>query len=49
MPFNDLVSGLNTIAADQKKLADLAALLAKQAQAAVGQACTSGQGFFIMM
>ncbi len=47
MPYNDIVSGLNSIAADQQKLADLAASLAKQAQAAVGQTASMGSGFFI--
>ena len=37
---------LNSLAADQQKLADLAAALAKQVQAA-GQVGTVGHGFFI--
>ncbi|MGB9154001.1 MAG: NAD(P) transhydrogenase subunit alpha [Alphaproteobacteria bacterium] len=48
MPLNDIISGLNSMAADQQKLADLAASLAKQAQAAIGQTgAAGGQGFFI--
>jgi len=47
MAITDIVSGLNTIAADQQRLADLALALAKQAQAVAGQAASSGQGFFI--
>jgi NAD(P) transhydrogenase subunit alpha len=47
MPLNDIASGLNALAADQQRLADLAASLARQAQAAVGQGAGSGQGFFI--
>jgi len=48
MPFSDVASGLNALAADQHRLADLAAALAKQAQDAVaGQSAAAGQGFFI--
>jgi NAD(P) transhydrogenase subunit alpha len=47
MPLNDIVTGLNGIAADQQRLADMAASLAKQAQTIVGQAPAVGQGFFI--
>ena len=47
MPLNDIVTGLNGIAADQQRLADVAAALAKQAQLAVGQPAAAGQGFFI--
>jgi NAD(P) transhydrogenase subunit alpha len=47
MPLNDIVNGLNSLAADQQKLADLASSLARQAQLAAGQATGSGQGFFI--
>ena len=47
MPLNDIVSGLNNIAANQQKVADLATSLAKQAQAMVGQTTSAGQGFFI--
>ena len=45
MPLSDIVSGLNSLAADQQRLADLAASLAKQA--ASGQMGGTGQGFFI--
>ena len=48
MPLNDIVSGLNSFAADQQRLADIAGALAKQAQLAVGASQVSaGQGFFI--
>ncbi|MDE2030091.1 MAG: NAD(P) transhydrogenase subunit alpha [Alphaproteobacteria bacterium] len=49
MPVNDIVSGLNGLAADQHKLADTAAALAQQAQAALAHtaAAGGGQGFFI--
>jgi NAD(P) transhydrogenase subunit alpha len=48
MAFNDIISGLNGIAADQHRLSELATELAKQVQLAAGQASSSsGQGFFI--
>ncbi|MDE1900886.1 MAG: NAD(P) transhydrogenase subunit alpha [Alphaproteobacteria bacterium] len=48
MPISDIVSGLNGLASDQQKLADTAAALAHQAQAAMMQnGAGSGQGFFI--
>jgi NAD(P) transhydrogenase subunit alpha len=47
MPLNDIISGLNSIATDQQKLADLASALSKQAQMMVGQTPSTGQGFFI--
>jgi NAD(P) transhydrogenase subunit alpha len=47
MPINDIVTGLNALATDQQKLADLSASLARQAQAAIGQTGGAGQGFFI--
>ena len=48
MVLSDIVSSLNNLAIDQQKLADLAAALAKQAQAVAGQAATTVQpGFFI--
>ena len=47
MPLNDIVTGLNSMAADQQRLADLATSLAHQAQAAAGQTGGAGQGFFI--
>jgi H+-translocating NAD(P) transhydrogenase subunit alpha len=48
MALNDIISGLNGIAADQQKLADLASELARQAQGiAVQGAAPAGQGFFI--
>ena len=48
MPLTDIISGLNALAADQQKMADLASSLAKQAQSMAGQpAATGGQGFFI--
>jgi len=48
MPLNDIVSGLNNLAANQQKMADLAGALAKQAQVAAGAVGTApGQGFFI--
>ncbi len=47
MALNDIVNGLNSIASDQQRLADMAASLAKQAQTIVGQAPAAGQGFFI--
>ncbi len=47
MVLNDIVSGLNGIAADQHRLSALAEELAKQAQVIAGQASSAGQGFFI--
>jgi NAD(P) transhydrogenase subunit alpha len=47
MPLNDIVTGLNALAADQQRLADLSVALAKQAQAAVSQGGGPTQGFFI--
>ncbi|MDR3448230.1 MAG: NAD(P) transhydrogenase subunit alpha [Alphaproteobacteria bacterium] len=47
MPINDVVNGLNNLAADQQKLAELASSLAKQAAAAAGQMPVAGPGFFI--
>ncbi|MDR3425090.1 MAG: NAD(P) transhydrogenase subunit alpha [Alphaproteobacteria bacterium] len=47
MALNDIISGLNGLAADQHRLADMAAALSKQAQLAAGQGAVSGQGFFI--
>jgi NAD(P) transhydrogenase subunit alpha len=47
MPLNDIVAGLHSLASDQQRLADLSSALAKQAEAAAGQAANAGQGFFI--
>ncbi len=49
MALNDRLSSLNELAAGQQHLADLAAALAKQAQAAAGQVAASGSapGFFL--
>jgi NAD(P) transhydrogenase subunit alpha len=47
MPMNDVLNGLNTLAADQQKLADMSAALAKQAQLAMSQTGGGGQGFFL--
>ncbi|MFA5040395.1 MAG: NAD(P) transhydrogenase subunit alpha [Bdellovibrionales bacterium] len=48
MALNDVISGLNTLATDQQKLADFAAELAKLAQGIGNQGTVSaGHGFFI--
>ncbi len=48
MTLNDIISGLNNIAADQQKLADLAAQLTRQAQEIAAQGVEpAGHGFFI--
>src|SRR5476651_1003484 len=48
MPLNDIITGLNGLAADQQRLADLATALAQQAAANAGQAvAVAGPGFFI--
>jgi NAD(P) transhydrogenase subunit alpha len=50
MALNDIISGLNSIAADQLRLSELASGLAKQAQiAAQGTSAipSAGSGFFI--
>jgi NAD(P) transhydrogenase subunit alpha len=47
MALNDVVSGLNSIAADQQRLADLVTSLAKQVQNVASQSATTGPGFFI--
>jgi NAD(P) transhydrogenase subunit alpha len=48
MAMNDLVSGLNSLAADQQKLADFARALAMQAQnMATTPGTETGHGFFI--
>jgi len=47
MALNDIISSLNNLSSDQHRLGDLAASLAKQAQAVAGQTATSGPGFFI--
>ena len=48
MSIADVVNGLNSLSADQGRLANMAAELAKQAQASASQAMnTGGPGFFI--
>lgn len=47
MTINDIITGLNGIAADQHRLSELATALAKQAQLTAGQSASTGQGFFI--
>ncbi len=47
MSMNDIVSSLNGIAADQQKLSDLVAELAKQVQLTAEQGAGGGHGFFI--
>ncbi|MDD3029436.1 MAG: NAD(P) transhydrogenase subunit alpha [Alphaproteobacteria bacterium] len=47
MPLSDIVSGLNSLAADQQRLSDLAAELGKQVQAITVQAPAASEGFFI--
>jgi len=49
MPLNDLTSGLNSLVADQQKLADFARALAAQAQNMASQTNLpeSGHSFFI--
>lgn len=47
MALNDIISGLNGLAADQQRLSDLASQLAKQAQGLAMQGPSGGEGFFI--
>ncbi|MFA4994802.1 MAG: NAD(P) transhydrogenase subunit alpha [Bdellovibrionales bacterium] len=47
MALNDIISGLNNIAADQQKLSDLAVELARQAQGIAVQGAPVEHGFFI--
>jgi NAD(P) transhydrogenase subunit alpha len=47
MALNDVVSGLNSLAADQLRLSELSSELAKQAQALAEQGVPGESGFFI--
>jgi len=47
MALNDIISGLNNLAAEQLKLSSLASDLAEQAQSITTQGTHAGSGFFI--